>query len=316
MDVLLDAPTLIITMIATTSTSTGLLTFLLFEDLPKHRLIGLRVNRFAAMWPKGSRASPNQCRYGRYPQVGIHFKEELMNTTKFKVVAPLLMSLIFGAATLPLAQAQDSKDTKTPYPSMAPLDQYLMDRNAEIALAQTAAPEAISHDATILVMGRRGYETAVDGKNGFVCLVERAWMAPFENPEFWNPKNRSPVCYNPAGARSVLPLTKIRTEMVLAGISKEQIIENLKTAKAKKELPALEPGAIAYMMSKQAYLTDQDDHNVAHVMFFTPSTDPATWGANASQSPILLLQQDPIAGITTFMIPVGWWSDGTAAPYM
>jgi len=227
-----------------------------------------------------------------------------------------VVSLIL-ALTLTFVAKVAAQDNKAPYPSMAPLDQYIMaDRNAEIALARTAAPEDISRDATVLVMGRRGYETAVEGKNGFVCLVERAWMAPFESPEFWNPKNRSPVCYNPAGSRSVLPLTKMRTEMVLAGLSEEQIIEKLKAAKAKKEFPPLEPGGMAYMMSKQAYLTDRDDHNVAHVMFFIPSTDAASWGANVPQSPIILLQQDPIAAITTFMIPVGRWSDGTAAPYM
>ncbi len=54
---------------------------------------------------------------------------------------------------------------------MAPLDQYLMEQNAEIALARTAAPESISKDAEIMVLGRRGYETAVKGTNGFVCIV-------------------------------------------------------------------------------------------------------------------------------------------------
>jgi hypothetical protein len=233
-------------------------------------------------------------------------------TVKMIALGFFALALAPGAAR----QAQGA-DAKTPYPSMAPLDQYLIaDRSAEIALARTAAPPSISKDAEVVVLGPHGYETAVEGKNGFVCLVERAWMAPFDSPEFWNPKNRSPVCYNPAGARSVLPLTKMRTEIVLAAVPKEQIIEKLKAAKAKKELPPLEPGGMAYMMSKQAYLTDQGDHNVAHVMFFVPSTDPASWGANVSQSPVLLLQQDAIAAITWFMIPVGRWSDGTAAPYM
>jgi hypothetical protein len=239
-----------------------------------------------------------------------------MDDKKFMAVAPLIFALIVICAAPGQTQMQDDKDKKNPYPIMASVEQYMMERDAEIALARSAAPENISRDATVLVMGRRGYDTVVEGKNGFVCLVERAWMAPFDNPEFWNPKNRSPDCYNPPAARTVLPLIKMRTEMVLAGLSKEHIIEKLKAAKAKKELLALEPGAMAYMMSKQAYLTDQDDHNVAHIMFFVPSTDPATWGANAAQSPVLLLQQDRIAEITTFMIPVGRWSDGTAAPYM
>ena len=88
-----------------------------------------------------------------------------------------MMALGFFTLVLALGAARQARaqDTKTPYPSMAPLDQYLMtDRDAEIALARSAAPPSISSDATIMVLGRHGYETAVEGKNGFVCIVERA----------------------------------------------------------------------------------------------------------------------------------------------
>ena len=81
---------------------------------------------------------------------------------------------------------------KTPYPTMAPIKQYRMDRDAEIAMARTAAPTSISKDASVMVLGQKNYETAVEGTNGFVCLVGRSWGSPLENPEFWNPKNRSP----------------------------------------------------------------------------------------------------------------------------
>jgi hypothetical protein len=200
-------------------------------------------------------------------------------------------------------------DAKTPYPSMAPLDQYLMtDRNAEIALARSAAPDSISRDAKVLVLGRHGYETAAEGKNGFVCIVERAWGAPSDHPEFWNPKVRAPICLNPPAARSVLPLTIKRTEWVLAGLSKAQIMDNVS-----KELPPFEPGAMSYMMSKQAYLTDEDGHNMAHLMIYAPLTDAAAWGANQPGSPVMAAP-DPLDRLTVFLIPVGQWSDGTTAP--
>src|SRR5271165_2128614 len=140
-----------------------------------------------------------------------------------------LRRIAFGSSVLVVALAAISQmqaQSKTSYPSMAPLDRYLMpDRNAEIALARSAAPDSISHDARVLVLGPHGYETAVEGKNGFVCAVERAWMAPFDNAEFWNPKIRGPLCFNPPAARSILPMTYKRTEMVLAGQSKAQIME-------------------------------------------------------------------------------------------
>ena len=216
-----------------------------------------------------------------------------------------------------------AQDAKGPYPSMAPLDQYLMaDRDAEIALARSAAPEAISRDADVLVLGRHGYETAVKGKNGFVCAVERAWMGPFNGDgadNFWNPKVRGPVCFNPPAARSVLPLTYKRTEMILAGKSKAQIIDALKAAYEKKELPPLEPGAMSYMMSKDQYLTDNGDHHwVAHLMFYTPLMDGAVWGANLPRSPVILNPQFSGAPepIDVFMVPTRRWSDGTAASVM
>jgi len=238
-----------------------------------------------------------------------------MHQARLTVMASLSLVLTLGVIGMKQGQAQAPR---TSYPSMAPLDQYLMtDRDAEIALARSAAPVAISRDAKILVLGRHGYETAVEGKNGFVCVVERGWMGPADAPEFWNPKIRGPICFNPPAARSVLPTTNKRTEMVLAGRTKAEIIEGNKAAFEKGELPPLESGAMSYMMSKQAYLTDDDDHNVAHLMFYTPPLEGAVWGADLDNSPVMLNPQFKGAEpLDVFVVPVGRWSDGTLAPVM
>ncbi|HEV2305603.1 MAG TPA: hypothetical protein VGR93_08805 [Candidatus Acidoferrales bacterium] len=228
-----------------------------------------------------------------------------------KMVASGSFALV---AVLGVAWPAQAQDAKAPYPKMAPIGQYMMaDRNAEIALARTAAPESISHDAEILVLGRHGYETAVKGTNGFVCLVERGWQAPFDTPDYANPKLRAPNCYNPQAARTILPLTLKRTELALAGLSKAQIIDRM-NAFGRKEVPALQPGAMCYMMSKKAYLTDQDGHNLAHLMFYVPQG--TAWGENLRGSPVLLLQQDVLGApspISLYIIPVRRWSDGTSA---
>jgi hypothetical protein len=238
-----------------------------------------------------------------------------MNRRKLAAIAGLIFALSLTPIGVKQGHAQAPKAT---YPNMLPLDQYLIvDRNAEIALARSAAPEAISHDATILVLGRHGYETAVEGKNGFVCAVERGWMSPSDAPEFWNPKIRGPVCFNPPAARSVLPTTYKRTELVLAGRTKAEIIEGNKAAFEKGELPPLAPGAMSYMMSKEAYLTDDDDHNLAHLMFYTPLLDSKSWGADLPKSPVMLNPQfKDTQPIEVFIVPVGRWSDGTPAPVM
>ena len=86
--------------------------------------------------------------------------------------------------------------------SMAPVEQYLMaDAKEEISLARSAAPESVGRDAEILTFTRRGFETAVKGSNGFVCLVARSWSAEYDDPDFWNPKTRVPICYDAVAAR-------------------------------------------------------------------------------------------------------------------
>ena len=233
---------------------------------------------------------------------------------------PVTIGLATSVLMVVLAAAwpMEAQDRPATYPSMAPLNQYLMDRDAEIALARSAAPESISGQAEIQVLGPHGYELAVKGTNGFVCVVERGWMAPFDNADFWNPKLRGPLCFNPAAARSVFPLTIKRTNLVLAGMSKAQVMEALKTATSRKELPGLEAGAMSYMMSKKAYLTAAGSHNLCHLMIYAPLADAASWGADKPGSPIIFSGQFQGAPepITVFLIPVPKWSDGTTAPQM
>ena len=204
------------------------------------------------------------------------------------------------------------------YPSMAPLDQYLMDRSAEIALAKSAAPPSISDKATVLVLTRHGYVTAIQGGNGFVCAVERAWMSQYEYPGFWNARMRGPLCFNPPAVRSILPYTIRRTELVLAGRSKPEIIAAIRAGIARHELPPLEAGALTYMMSRQGYLNDDARNWAPHLMFYFPRAAGATWGADLPGAPPMLnLQfQDSPEAISVLMVPVMHWSDGGPAPTM
>jgi len=193
---------------------------------------------------------------------------------------------------------------------MAPIDQYLMaDQGAEIALARSAAPESISRDAEVLVLGRHGFETAVKGKNGFVCIVGRSWTSAAD-ADFWDPKVRVPMCVNAAAARSYLVDIIKETEWGLAGRTPAQMTEAISAAVAKKELPPMEPGAMCYMLSKLGYGGATIPHWPPHLMFFYSDTDPAIWGANLPGSPVIAVS-DPVDHLTQFVIPVERWSDGT-----
>jgi hypothetical protein len=218
----------------------------------------------------------------------------------------LVLMVVLAAARLVHAQ-----DAKTLYPAMAPVNQYMVaDRNTEIALARSAAPKSISDQAEILVLGEHGYETAVKGTNGFTCLVERAWTAGANDPDFWNPKVRSPFCLNAQAVETYLPLTIMKTNLALAGTSKPQIVAAIQSALEEKKLPPIASGAMCYMMSKQGYLNNADGHWHPHLMFFAPSTKPDAWGANLDDSPIVAVQ-DTEDRITIFMVPLSRWSDGT-----
>jgi hypothetical protein len=231
------------------------------------------------------------------------------------VPAPALFAVTAGTAA----------DQAASYPRMAPVGAYLMERSREIALARSAAPESISRNATILVLTRSGYETAVTGSNGFVCMVSRSFSSAPDWPERWNPKIRAAECQNPQAARSIAPLAKLRTAMTLAGRSDAEIMERIKTALRTREIPPLAPGAMSYMMSKSSYLSDDGDHDMPHVMVFIPFKDGTNWGANASGSPIFggnywfatpdhAAETASLPPLSVLLLGVCTWSDGTSAP--
>jgi hypothetical protein len=212
---------------------------------------------------------------------------------------------------LAAARLVQAEDAKTPYPAMAPVNQYMIaDRDTEIALARSAAPKSISDQAEILVLGEHGYETAVKGTNGFTCVVERSWTAGADAPDFWNPKVRSPFCLNAQAVETYLPLTIMKTNLALAGKSKTELVAAIQAALDEKKLQPIARGAMCYMMSKQGYLNDAGGHWHPHLMFFAPSTKPDAWGANLDNSPIVAVQ-DTEDRITIFMVPLSRWSDGT-----
>jgi hypothetical protein len=224
-----------------------------------------------------------------------------------------MLSLVTILLLAALARAEEQKAAR--YPTMAPPEQYRMaSAQEEIALARSAAPPSISADAEVLVLGKRGYEVAVKGKNGFVCLVQRSWTAGFEDPEFWNPKLRGPDCFSPPAARSVLPQYLKRTESVLAGATRQQLVEQARSAFASHTFGPPEPGSFGFMLSKNGYVSDNPGGPwLPHVMLFVPSGQAATWGAGLEASPVLGKDLSPIEP-TVLFIPVRSWSDGTPAP--
>ncbi|HVS76008.1 MAG TPA: hypothetical protein VHE11_03675 [Steroidobacteraceae bacterium] len=222
---------------------------------------------------------------------------------------PVVLFLLLSS----LAGAQEKKHA--PYPTMAPVEQYrIADPQDEIVLARTAAPPSISTDAEVLVLGKHGYETAVRGRNGFVCFVERSWAAGFGDAEFWNPKIRAPNCFNPPAVRSVLPQYLQRTRWALAGMSKAQMAAKARAAFAGHRFTSPAAGSLSFMLSRQGYLSDEAGGPwLPHVMFFVPQGQALTWAAGLKCSPILGADGSALEP-TVLFIPVPRWSDGSPAP--
>src|SRR4029078_12494978 len=188
-------------------------------------------------------------------------------------------------------------------------ENLMADRNAEITLARSDAPESIAQDAEVQVLGRHGFETAVKGKNGFVCIVGRSWTSAADE-DYRDPKVRVPICMNAAAARTYLLRVRKIAELALAGQTLAQVNEITVAALARKELPPMEPGAMCYMMGKEGYGGASAPHWPPHLMFFYSDTDPAIWGANLPGSPIIAVS-DPLQHLTQLVIPTQRWSGGT-----
>ena len=250
-----------------------------------------------------------------------------MRLAKIEIAARVAAGALALVSLLSMTAASARAQDERPYPKMLPLSEYLMERNAAIALARSAAPPGIAKDASVLVLTPKGWETAVAGTNGFVCMAGPAWAASIDFYDVWSPKQNGPICLNPAAVRSILPIFRKLTQMTLAGVtSVKERIAGIQEAYAKKEIPPVEPGAMSYMMSKDAYLSHLGSHNLCHVMFFLPIKDPAELDAKDPKSPISstsLWFPDPdkpdsalnkeLPPLRTVPIEVPYWSDGTLA---
>lgn len=228
----------------------------------------------------------------------------------------IVVSALLTVTVSWMAGAARAQAGKTPYPEMAPLDQYMMPESAEVALARTAAPASISAKAKVMVLRRDGYAAAADGGNGWVCMVERSWANNTNAPDFWNPKLRAPHCFNAPAAKTFLPIYLMKTKMVMSGTrSKPDFVRATEAAFKSGELKPVDRGSAAYMMSKQQYLGDRDKAWHPHVMFFVPGDMTKTWGADLPDSPVITAN-DPEEHVTILFVVADKWSDGTPGPPM
>lgn len=167
-----------------------------------------------------------------------------------------------------------------------PLSAYMMPRDAEIALAKSAAPAAISDRATIEVLTNGGLRVSHRGDNGFVCFVMRGFTgAPTFAPAqlrlmAYDPKTLAPICLNPQAVKMVLPYYELRTKLGIEGKTPEEIAQAVQKAYRNGEIPKRNQVSFAYMWSADQVLGPAG-HWHPHIMVYAPNYDNSMLGGNA-----------------------------------
>jgi hypothetical protein len=215
----------------------------------------------------------------------------------------LTISLIFLLATL------DAGALLAQSPKYPPLSEYMMARDAEIALAKSAAPDNISSHATIKVLTASGFQAVHNGDNGFVCMVMRGWSAPMYTPAqfrdlVYDAKVRAPICFNPDASRTVLPYYELRSKFGMEGRTLDQMAEGVQAAYAKGELPKRDSVSFAYMWSADQNLASGIGHWHPHMMVFAPYYDNSMLGNNEFSSPLPQLSDDAGTPFAVVVVPV------------
>ncbi len=233
------------------------------------------------------------------------------------IVRNLCAWLAVGVA-FPIAARAQTDTSAAPSAHVVRLDSYLMPRDSEIAFARTAAPPALSRDAKVLVLTARGYETAVPGSNGFVCLVARSWDFAAIRPDsvFWDPRVRAAMCYNAQGAEAVLPEYLMKTQWAVAGASEAEIGVRVRAAWSGGALKEdVAPGAMGYMMSPLSWGVGASPGPWRpHLMFYYPNAQAPDWGANLDGTPVASGRTRGNSSATVYFVVVPVWSDGSPAP--
>jgi hypothetical protein len=215
--------------------------------------------------------------------------------------------LLLAGASAAAAQAPPPLKIEKKYPAMT---EFMMPRDAEIALARSAGPDAASSRATIKLLTISGFKVAIEGDNGFACLVLRGWGAPTYNPEHFRDfvyvaDLRAPICFDPVSARTIMPYYELRHRLGLEGKTPDEIAKGVEAAYAKGELPKVEP-SIGYMLSRDMYLGPHLGHDFVypHIMLFLPYYTNATLGGNDRRSGLPFLSDDSGTPFAVTVIPI------------
>jgi hypothetical protein len=120
--------------------------------------------------------------------------------------------------------------------------QALIPREQEIELALKAAPIHLRSEATVYIFGKRGYEPARAGTNGFNCMVNRDGIQNGDEAVH-------PTCWDPEGSRTILPVMLRVGELLAEQKSAADIKHDIDEGFAQGRFHSPAKAGIAYMLA-------------------------------------------------------------------
>lgn len=144
----------------------------------------------------------------------------------------------------------------------------------ELRLALSAGPLTVSRSADVYLMGDTGFRQAMEGSNGWACLVVRA---------AGDKRQLAPHCLNPYAAESVLPAFLREAELQARGMGAEAISAEMTRQFASGELPTPSGPAYAYMLSEGQRIGPQAGKFRPHFMLYMPYVTNEAIGGDPSQ---------------------------------
>jgi hypothetical protein len=192
------------------------------------------------------------------------------------VVGALSIGLFSSTALIPATAAAPEYELPRVYDASMPRDQ-------QIALAESAAPAEVSSNATVYVLGPKGYEKAREGTNGFSCFVGRHFVKPAETTQ---PETTiEPQCFDAEGSRTLLLVYMHGEELRTNGKSEAEIKADVANGykEGRYQYPS-KPGFL-YMMSSHNRLSAIPEHGTGifppHLMFYAPNMTTKDIGFDA-----------------------------------
>jgi hypothetical protein len=195
------------------------------------------------------------------------------------------------AAALSMGALPRAVRAQVPFDALPKVMDASMPRDQQISLALSAAPPEVASNATVYVLGAKGYEVARQGTNGASCLVERHFVKPDET-------TIEPTCYDAEGSRTLLQVDLYEAELRAKGTPEAEIKKDVADGYKDGRFKAPSKPGVEYMLSSDNRLGPTADngtfHFPPHFMFYAPYVTGKDLGY-ASDAPFLVEPGKPSA---------------------